>query len=362
MSSNANKQDAAWRAVKTANSRGYIFTQFNYGDEDEQRIQQCGASYILYGYEECPTTKRPHLQGYLFWTGKKRGSALIKQLPGCQLRVAMGGVKANYDYCSKSGKIYEAGTKPSDQQEKGESSKQMWASVLAYAQAGDEDSIMAEYPGLYVAHFNKWDAIFLRAAAKQVPEVRDGEMTGVWIQGPPGASKSAMARDMATGKLYSKPGNNKWWFNYRYEKEVLIEDFDPTVKGMSYDMKIWTDRYKFKVEIKNGGAEILPDRVIVTSNYTIEECFGPDDQLIGAMKRRFPTVINLTDEDGDEYRHKRQRPTPKKPLETKRPKAPPYVFIYRKTWHFAENVHGRNAPPSVDFPRREGQNAPPSSA
>ena len=66
-----------------------------------------------------------------------------------------------------------------------------------------------------------------------------------------------MARDMATGKLYSKPGNNKWWFNYRFEKEVLIDDFDPTIKGMSYDMKIWTDRYKFKVEIKHGGAEIL---------------------------------------------------------------------------------------------------------
>lgn len=307
---NANKQDAAWRAVKTAHVRAYCFTHHDYTEQDEKRIQECGADYILYGYEECPTTHRPHLQGYLYWTNKKKGSMLIKSFPGTHFRVCHGSVTHNYDYCTKSGKIFESGKKPLDQTEKGQSCKDMWKQVLAYAHAGDEESIAVEYPQIFVAHHGKWDAIFLRAAARNVPEVRDGDMNGVWIQGPPGASKSAMARDMATGKLYSKPGNNKWWFNYRFEKEVLIDDFDPTIKGMSYDMKIWTDRYKFKVEIKHGGAEILPDRVFVTSNYTIEECFGPDEMLIGAMKRRFPTVISLTDEDGDEYRHKKRKLDP----------------------------------------------------
>lgn len=308
---NFAKKDAAWHAVKGGHAHAYCFTHFNYTDEIEKALQECGCDYGVYKPEKCPTTGRPHLQGYLYWKNKKRGGAILEKFPGGEWRVCKGNTTQNFDYCSKPetaiGPVVEWGTRPMDQQQKGQCSKDIWKNLLALAMAGDEESIIEQYPQFYVAHFNKWDAIFLRAAARNVPEVRDGDMNGVWIQGPPGASKSAMARDMATGKLYSKAGNNKWWFNYRFEKEVLIEDFDPTIKGMSYDMKIWTDRYKYKVEIKNGGAEILPERVFVTSNYSIEECFGPDEMLVGAMKRRFPTVISLTDEDGDEYRHNKRK-------------------------------------------------------
>ena len=67
----------------------------------------------------------------------------------------------------------------------------------------------------------------------------------------------------------------------------------------------------------------------MTSNYTIEECFGPDEMLIGAMKRRFPTVISLTDEDGDEYRHKKRKTRPRGDFRRRGLKPRPHVFIYK---------------------------------
>lgn len=286
------QQDAAWRAVKTSYVRGYCFTHHDYTPLVERRIQECGADYIIYGREICPKTGRPHLQGYFYWKGKKKGLALIKAFPGTQFRVAYGDSSQNFVYCTKSSDIFESGKKPMDQAQKGKASKDMWSDIIKYAKAGNIDAIEEEYPSVFFNKQREITQVYHNHMAKTVPETRDGEMSGVWIVGPPGCGKSSSAREMCPNGYYSKSGNDKWWCGYEYQDDVIIDDFDPTVNDMSYHMKLWTDRYKVKVEPKNGFAFINPKRFIVTSNYTMEQCFK-DPSTLESIKRRFPTVIDM---------------------------------------------------------------------
>ena len=58
-------------------------------------------------------------------------------------------------------------------------------------------------------------------------------------------------------------------------------------------MKIWGDRYAFPVEIKNGADLIRPERIAVTSNYSIRECF-PNRQDYEPLERRFKQIHKTT--------------------------------------------------------------------
>ena len=86
---------------------------------------------------------------------------------------------------------------------------------------------------------------------------------------------------------------NKWWCNYTGQDTVVIEEADPkNMEHLADRLKVWADRYPFPGEIKGGRIEgIRPLKVIVTSNYTPEECF-PNSNDLEPILRRFK-VVNL---------------------------------------------------------------------
>lgn len=115
-------------------------------------------------------------------------------------------------------------------------------------------------------------------------EIQDGELRNEWYWGPRGTGKTSKAW-RENPNIFVK-AINKWWDGYADEKVVLLDDWDPDIKGMVNYLKIWSDRYPFRAEVKGSSMMIRPKKIIVTSNYPIEECFERQ-QDVEALRRRF---------------------------------------------------------------------------
>lgn len=100
-------------------SASFCFTLNNYTDIDEDKLKELYESknfkYMVYGYEEAPTTKTKHLQGF-FITSKsiefKTCLAWFKKdenLKRVHLEACKGTNEENYKYCTKDNNYKEYG-------------------------------------------------------------------------------------------------------------------------------------------------------------------------------------------------------------------------------------------------------------
>lgn len=146
------------------------------------------------------------------------------------------------------------------------------------------DELKESYPRLYLTHLK---TLLTIRAYKSQP--LDGELKHEWWYGPTGTGKS---RKIWTDypEHFAKPVN-KWWDGYAGQEVVCIEEWEPKNECTAAKLKIWADRYPFPAEIKGGTIQkIRPTKIIVTSNYTIEECFPREEDHL-PLKRRFKEVF-----------------------------------------------------------------------
>lgn len=265
--------------------KNWVFTLNNYTEEETSSINDLPTKekvvrFVAYGFEIAPTTGTPHLQGFICFHTSIRFTQVRKLLGGrASIAVMRGKLAHNVDYCSKSGKLLKFGDEPSDPVR---SEKDRWQRNLMLAREGN---IEETDPDIQIRYYNTLKKI--KFDNRLLPSNIEGLFENEWIWGPPGSGKSKRARD-ENPILYVK-SLNKWWDNYADEEVVLIDDFQPGFH-MEYYIKIWADRYAFRAECKGGSNMIRFRKLIVTSNYSIEDCFHGVD--CDAVKRRF-TEIHL---------------------------------------------------------------------
>ena len=118
-----------------------------------------------------------------------------------------------------------------------------------------------------------------------------GKLNNLWIHGPAGSGKSRWV-NLTYPHCYRKL-NSKWWDGYSVDdpdhKVVLCEDLHPDTWDVLPQLKVWADHYPFIAETKGSSLTIRPENIVVTSNYTPEQCFARREDVI-AIRRRFSVL------------------------------------------------------------------------
>lgn len=138
---------------------------------------------------------------------------------------------------------------------------------------GPFSQLYALYPRFYGEVSQRYNA----------PAIMDGELQNEWLWGDAGTGKTRSAWERYPG-LYVK-NRNKWWDGYNGEEVVLIDDWDPNCSQLAGYLKVWSDRYPFRAEVKGSSMMIRPKKIIITSNYSPADCFSIQD--LEAIRRRF---------------------------------------------------------------------------
>lgn len=259
--------------------KNWCFTLNNYWPEEYATLLDLDAQYVCIGKEFCPTTGTPHLQGFVVFHTNKRLSAVKKIHPTAHWELCKGSAESNDTYCKKGGEYEVRGVLPLTRKEVGAKNKELWADVIRSAEQG---TAKQEYPEYFV----RYNATLSRLYAPSLEDLP--EYTGMWYYGPPGTGKSLNARKNYPG-AYDKL-LNKWWDGYNHEENVIIDDLSLDNQKMGTFLKRYADHYPFRAEYKGGSMRIRPKAIIVTSNYTPEEIWSQDPQLVLAIRRRYKMV------------------------------------------------------------------------
>jgi hypothetical protein len=180
--------------------------------------------------------------------------------------------------------VYERGNQPTDPRQNGEDETARWDLAWEAAKIGDLDAIPADIRLRQYTTIRKIERDFMP------PVDRLDGPCGIWIKGLSGCGKTRSVLD-AYPDAYPKPRSN-WWDGYQGEATVLIDDMDRFDVKLGGKLKHWADAYPFIGENKGGSVKIRPSKVIVTSQYSIEEIWE-DTQTREALLRRFVVIEKI---------------------------------------------------------------------
>lgn len=223
----------------------------------------------------------PHLQGYIHYSTNVPMSRVKKDFGTHRVHLERrcGTVSEAANYCKKDGNFFENGDVPRDQ-------KQTWKTVCELATQGKLLEIKESFPAIYILHRAKLEALNVTP-----PPLLDHDLQShfEWWHGPTGTGKSHQI--WTQYPIHYDKQINKWWDGYDREDVVVIEEADPKkCEHMAYFFKRWMDRYPFQCEIKGGHMnQIRPNKIIITSNYTLQECF-PNKEDYEPLKRRIKEI------------------------------------------------------------------------
>jgi len=258
-------------------SRSWCFTLNNYTPADITTVDGLEAAYKVYG-KEVGANGTPHLQGYVYFKSARTLSAISKKLPRCHLEIAKGDGDQNYEYCTKDGDFVESGIRPLSQKKKGDAGKRVYEEAFELAKAGRFEEIPEPLRTRFYSTYKKIRSDYQIAPASM------SQLDFRWYYGDTGTGKSLASRTEFPQAYLKKP--NKWWDGYVDQECVIIDEWAPDNEVTAAELKKWADHHAFAAEVKGGSLCIRPKTIIITSNYSMEDCFTKHENL-APLKRRF---------------------------------------------------------------------------
>lgn len=275
---------------KNFRARNWVFTLNNYTEEEETMLKQLECGWIVFGHEHL-NEGTPHLQGAVHFKHDRWFKSLKQLFPRAHWEKMQGTCQQSRDYCTKEDKdnFFEKGEMPQDKSKNIMNSSD-WDAFVQAAREGKFEEIPAKY---WVRYQNSFKQIY--SDAKKDPDQSnfndyDLKHHFLWLYGPTGTGKShsarRIARELGCPDPYLKD-LNKWWNGYDRQKVTIIEEANPKKCEYLADyFKKWLDKWSFTAECKGTVMQACrPEYIIVTSNYTIRDCF-PEERDYEPLERR----------------------------------------------------------------------------
>lgn len=275
-------------------SKNWVFTINNFSDIDVVQVEllaeRDGVVRCFAEKEHIDGNGTPHIQGYVSFSNPTTREHLSELLLNrAFIDKARGGWMQNYRYCTKENNIIVTKGGPS---EDSPLNTRLTEQALEDMKKMDPREFADAYPTIWFYHRGKVLNMMMDNAMRNLQDW-NGCLTekNFWVYGDPGLGKTRWATSLMSIDKQYKKNSNKWWCGYSLltHKVVIVEDMDPARAFMLTQLiKLWGDRYPFMGEVKNGSVMVEPGRffLIITSNYSIEECFQ-DERDKNAIKRRF---------------------------------------------------------------------------
>lgn len=278
--------------------RAYACTYNNYPADWQDRYNQLwdtGKFKYIIGGREVGDSGTPHIQTHFNLKNGMTIKALQKALIKCGIKASVLAYssKAHEDngcnYPEKDDDYETWGTKP--QPGKRNDLERCMADI-----AENKDitrlELFESHPSV-MARYGRFADEYKSMKHKPKRLNFDDETTpNLWLHGQPGVGKTKQIWDLeeeGNFTLYVK-NCNKWWCGFNDEHTTLIDDVSPEqAKFLGYHLKIWVQQNPFRAEIKGSSAMIRPKRIIITSNYSIDE-MGWDPVTTSAIQRRFKEI------------------------------------------------------------------------
>ncbi len=251
-------------------------------DTDKNKLMD-DIYYFMNGFEIGDEEEVDHFQMYLCYKERMTFSKVKKMFPRAHIEMTNGTPQEASEYCTKQGNYVELGIVPEEKGSAGGKKRmERYRNAIECAKKQRIEGLIETDPDIFLLHYRT-----LKQIQKDYPaQIEDiDEVCGEWYHGEPGCGKTHKAYKENPGH-YKKP-LSKWWDGYRGEDVVVLDDVGKThAQWIGEFLKHWADKYSFPAENKFGAMLIRPKKVIVTSNYTIDELFE-DEMLAKALKRRF---------------------------------------------------------------------------
>jgi len=223
--------------------------------------------YHVWQMEICPTTNKPHLQGYLSFKTNQRFKKL-KEEGGDSFHweLRIGTHQQAAEYCKKvDTRVSEETDYEFGDIKQGERTDLQNVELLVKKGMTESEIMMEEFTSFI--KYNRGISKAIQLSSKK--RSWQPEVYVYW--GEPGTGKSRKAYEENPDAYYKSP-NSKWWDNYQGEKTIILDDYRNWFEE-SYLLQL-CDRYPMMVEGKGTHHQMLATKIIFTSNHPPSQWFN----------------------------------------------------------------------------------------
>lgn len=275
---------------KRCRAKNWFITENNPTEQSIQRYKELDCEWLLLCKEhQDQDNQTPHIHVAVCFKGKRDQKALKKLFPRADLEVMRGSPQDAKTYMTKEDEEpFEKGNMPLSG---GQKTKKKWEDAYQAALEGRFDDIPRD---MYVCHDRAFHRVYEENQKDpSMEEMGDDDLKDhfLWLWGPTGTGKSHLARQISKNLGCEEPylkGLNKWWNGYKCQWVTIIDEADPKrCEHLAGFFKQWCDKWPTQGEVKCGNFPCMrPHYIIVTSNYSIADCF-PNENDWMPLKRRF---------------------------------------------------------------------------